>query len=193
MKVSRKWQRTGKRAKRFTVTATCRDRLRNSIETDILRCAHRQAAILRKVQRSGHAGQVNGASSAGTALLRRLLRSALGLRQDILVLLSAGTKTVQVSDLKCVHPTPETSLTYLDAKTWGMGWGKTWWACAPSDDVGLDRKAKGRAIVLQDNAWCRHGFSARNRSAAIAAIVQAIESQGLKVPHAPNLKAADEG
>ena len=92
--------------------------------------------------------------------------------------------------LKCVHPTPETSLTYLDGKTWGMGWGKTWWACAPSDDLGLDRKATGRAIVLQDSAWCRHGFSSRNRSAALAAIAQAIESQGLKVPDAPNLKAA---
>ena len=99
----------------------------------------------------------------------------------------AGTKTVQVSDLKCIHRTPETSLEYLDSKTWGMGFGKTWWACAPFDDVAIDRKAKGRAIVLEDSAWCRHGFSSRNRSAALAAIAQAIESQGFSLPHAPDL------
>ena len=97
---------------------------------------------------------------------------------------TAGSKTVSLVDLQMIHPTPETSLSAWDRKPWGMGLGKTWWACAPTDSY-LSRHSL--AIVLQDSSWCRHGFSVRQRDAAVKALSSALKASGRTVPNAPDL------
>jgi len=91
----------------------------------------------------------------------------------------ASTKPLLFKQLKGVYYAPERSLTSMDNKTWGMGLGKTWWACSTTSDA-LDRQPNG--IVLDDGSWCRHGFSCRDRSAVAAAITQGIKAKGLTVP-----------
>ena len=98
---------------------------------------------------------------------------------------TAQTKCVPLAELKQLHPAPERSLFVLDRKTWGMGVGKTWWACAPASHI-VNRQEN--SIVLETSSWCRHGFSTRDRKAAVEAIRNALESQGITVPDAPDRK-----
>ena len=97
---------------------------------------------------------------------------------------TAGSKTVSLVDLQMIHPTPETSLSAWGRSTWGMGLGKTWWACAPTDSYG---SRHSHAIVLQDSSWCRNGFSARQQDAAVKALSSALKASGRTVPNALDL------
>lgn len=101
-----------------------------------------------------------------------------------------NAKFVKLDQLTLIHPTPETSLSPMDQKTWGMGLGKTWWACSRMKDM-FSRLANG--IVLEDSSWFRHGFSVQDRDAALAAIAKALDAKGRQVPNASNKRKAASG
>lgn len=98
---------------------------------------------------------------------------------------TATSKFVKYGNLKMIHPTPEKSLSMFDTKGWGMGMGKTWWACAPMSKAMMGVRLK-YSIALQDTSWCRHGFTVRDREGVLAAIANGLKSKGLEVPHAAN-------
>ena len=50
----------------------------------------------------------------------------------------------------------------------------------------VDRQSNG--LVLQSSSWYRHGFSVRDRQAALGAMAKALKAKGLEVPNAPALR-----
>ena len=52
--------------------------------------------------------------------------------------------------------------------------GDIWWAC----DMRAFR-LQGSVVVRSSNSWFRHGFSCRNRAAAMAALKKALSSAGV--------------
>ena len=62
---------------------------------------------------------------------------------------------------------------------------RTWWACSTAKDM-VDRQSNG--LVLQSSSWYRHGFSVRDRQAALGAMAKALKAKGLEVPNAPALR-----
>lgn len=86
------------------------------------------------------------------------------------------TKSVLFEDIREIVSAPEAVLSRLNSKSWGMGIGTVWWACADGRGWGLPGSRFKSSIVLYDGAWCGHGFSCRDRDAAAAAIHRGLEA-----------------
>ena len=96
---------------------------------------------------------------------------------------AATSKFVTFEKLATLHSMPERTLPWkTDSKGWGMGIGRTWWACGDSKQVwGMEglRTMQDCNLVIESDSWYRHGFTTRDRTAATAAIIDGLKAKGL--------------
>jgi hypothetical protein len=99
---------------------------------------------------------------------------------------TAQSKYVPYESLRSVHSMPERTLDMFDSKGWGMGLGKTWWACGDLKQVaGKLRTRQDCNLVLESDSFYRHGFSVRDREAAFRAILDGLKAKGIEIPILP--------
>ena len=81
---------------------------------------------------------------------------------------SANAKRIPLTELKEIDISPESVESSLNANNWGMGLGDIWWA----QDSRSHRMQY--AVVVRSSAAFRHGFSCRDRNAALDSIKRAL-------------------